>query len=193
MLKLVLLVAIVVACHPDGGQAQHPAEALDPVGVQHPAPPPVASSPAGVRPPAVDDGSLDAALSGQSDETVAAAKRWVYASFFNRVKRKVAENWHPAAVWRRVDPDGTVYGTATRHTEVRVSLSPGGELVDIDVTVPSGVKELDDEAVRAFRAAAPFASPPERLVQKDGRITFEFSLDFEAGGRVQAVAPAAVK
>jgi TonB family protein len=116
------------------------------------------------------------------DETALSAKRWIYASFFNRLKRQVAQNWDPAAVWRRSDPTGQVYGYKTRVTEVRVSLSPKGELAKIVVTGPSGVGELDDEAVRAFHAAAPFPNPPTELASKDNLITFAFSFYFEIGG-----------
>ncbi|MEO7092540.1 MAG: TonB family protein, partial [Polyangiales bacterium] len=115
------------------------------------------------------------------DETALSAKRWVFASFFNRLKRQVAQNWDPATVWRRADPQGTVYGFKTRVTEVRVSLSGNGTLQKIVVTSPSGVNELDDEAVRAFHASAPFPNPPDGLVQKDGLITFAFSFYFEIG------------
>ncbi len=149
MTKLVLLVAVVIACHPEGGPARHP------------------DAPAG--------------QSQASDIEALSAKSQVYASFFYRLKHKVAQNWDPNGVWRRIDPERTVYGTATRRTEVRVSLSPSGELADILVTVSSGVKELDDEGVRAFRAAAPFVEPPEGLVQADGRITFAFSLYWVGG------------
>ena len=115
------------------------------------------------------------------DETALSSKRWVYASFFNRLKRQVAQNWDPASVWRRSDPTGTVYGFKTRVTEVRVSLTRKGDLEKIMVTTPSGVAELDDEAVRAFHAAAPFPNPPDGLVQKDNLITFAFSFFFEIG------------
>jgi TonB family protein len=114
------------------------------------------------------------------DETALSAKRWVYASFFNRLKRQVAQNWDPATVWRRTDPQGTHHGFKTRVTEVRVSLSPQGKLVKIVVTAPSGVTELDDEAVRAFHASSPFPNPPDGLV-KDNQITFAFSFYFEIG------------
>jgi TonB family protein len=114
------------------------------------------------------------------DETALTAKRWVYASFFNRLKRQVAQNWDPQTVWRRTDPQGTHYGFKSRVTEVRVSLSPQGKLVRIVVTTPSGVSELDDEAVRAFNAAAPFPNPPDGLV-KDNQITFAFSFHFDIG------------
>ncbi|HEX3760913.1 MAG TPA: energy transducer TonB [Kofleriaceae bacterium] len=115
------------------------------------------------------------------DETSLSAKRWVYASFFNRLKRQVAQVWDPNSVWRRADPTGTRYGSKTRITEVRVSLSPRGDLAKILVVSPSGSNELDEEAVRAFRAAAPFPNPPEGLIQKDNLITFAFSFFFELG------------
>ncbi|HMG56567.1 MAG TPA: energy transducer TonB, partial [Kofleriaceae bacterium] len=115
------------------------------------------------------------------DETALSAKRWVYASFFNRLKRQVAQIWDPNSVWRRADPTGTVYGTKTRVTEVRVSLAPNGTLSKIVVVTPSGAVPLDEEAVRAFRIAAPFPNPPEGLVQKDNLITFGFSFYFQLG------------
>ncbi|HTR49964.1 MAG TPA: TonB family protein [Kofleriaceae bacterium] len=116
------------------------------------------------------------------DETALNAKRWVFASFFNRLKRSVAQNWDPASVWRKVDPTGNINGFKTRVTEVRVVLTPNGELSKIVITTPSGVTELDDEAVRAFHAAQPFPNPPKELVGGDGSITFAFSFFFEIGG-----------
>jgi TonB family protein len=117
----------------------------------------------------------------QGEETALTAKRWVHASFFNRLKRQVATNWDPQTVWRRSDPTGTHHGFKTRVTEVRVSLTPKGELAKIVVTTPCGVSELDDEAVRAFHAAAPFVNPPEALIEKNNLITFAFSFHFEIG------------
>jgi TonB family protein len=114
------------------------------------------------------------------EETALTAKRWVYASFFNRLKRQVAMNWDPQTVWRRSDPTGAHHGFKTRVTEVRVTLTAKGDLAKIVVMSPSGVGELDDEAVRSFRAAAPFPNPPDGLV-KDNQITFAFSFHFEIG------------
>jgi TonB family protein len=115
------------------------------------------------------------------DETALNAKRWIHASFFNRLKRQVAQNWDPGSVWRRRDPSGSVYGYKTRITEVRVALTAKGQLAKIVVTQPSGVNELDDEAVRAFQQAAPFVNPPKELANDDGLITFAFSFYFEIG------------
>ena len=73
-----------------------------------------------------------------------------------------------------------MYGFKTRVTEVRVSLNAAGAMARIVVVTPSGVSELDDEAVRAFRAVGSFPNPPDGLV-KDGMITFAFSFFFEIG------------
>ncbi|HTL32326.1 MAG TPA: TonB family protein [Kofleriaceae bacterium] len=122
---------------------------------------------------------MDDVLAGE--ETAVNSKRWIHASFFNRLKRQVAQNWDPAAVWRRNDPNGQVYGFKTRVTEVRVALSLKGDLTKIVVTGPSGVPELDEEAMRAFHAAGPFPNPPKELANGDGLITFAFSFYFEIG------------
>jgi TonB family protein len=129
------------------------------------------------------DANSSAADDDSADENSSSAKRWVYASFFNRVKGRVSEHWVPSVVWRRVDPTGARYGTSDRVTEVRVNLARSGALAGICVTSPSGSRELDDEAVRAFQAAAPFTAPPEGLVGKDDMITFRFTLTFQVTPR----------
>ncbi|MCA9542815.1 MAG: TonB family protein [Myxococcales bacterium] len=119
----------------------------------------------------------------EGDENAFNSKRWVFASFFNRVKRQVAQNWDPAGVWRREDPDGSVYGFKSRETHVKVSLDSRGQLAKIVVVGASGVQALDDEAIRAFRASGPFPNPPAQLINSDGRISFTFGFFFEIGER----------
>ena len=132
---------------------------------------------------AIGGGSVDHLEDVENgDETSLNSKRFIYASFFNRLKRQVRQNWDPATVWRRSDPDGSVHGFKTRVTEVRVTLTAKGDLQKIVVTSPSGVSELDDEAVRAFQASAPFPNPPDGLASKEGLITFAFGFYFEIGG-----------
>lgn len=118
------------------------------------------------------------------DETLLNSKRWRFASFFNRVKRQVAQNWHPDRAYRRRDPSGNVYGFKDRLTILRVRLSPRGELEDMHVEQPSGLGFLDDEALNAFRLAEPFPNPPRGLVdEKTGKISFRFGFLFELSRR----------
>jgi TonB family protein len=116
------------------------------------------------------------------EETGLNTKQFVFASFFNRMKRRVHQNWDPVSIWHRHDPTGQVYGFKTRITRVRVTLTPAGEMTRIIVASPSGVDLLDDEALRAFRAAQPFPNPPAGLVDATGNITFEFGFHLEIGG-----------
>ena len=101
------------------------------------------------------------------------------ADFFEQVKRDVFRQWDPDTVWRRIDPTSTVYGAHDRVTRLRVSLQPDGTLHTLEVAVSSGVFDLDDEALRAFRKAAPFVAPPRTLVSSDHVISFDFSLVYQ--------------
>lgn len=120
----------------------------------------------------------------EGKHTLLNSKRWRFASFFNRVKRQVAQNWHPNIVYRRRDPRGRVYGFKDRLTILRVKLSPKGELKHVQLEKASGVGFLDDEAVRAFKLAQPFPNPPRGLVdEKTGLISFRFGFLFEISRR----------
>lgn len=119
----------------------------------------------------------------EGNETLVNSRHWKYASFFNRVKRAVAERWHPDVDYRRRDPDGSVYGLRDRYTVLTVTLNPDGSLASIAISSPCGVDFLDDDAVNAFRLAAPFPNPPTELVDpKRGTIQFKFGFMFEISG-----------
>jgi TonB family protein len=116
----------------------------------------------------------------KGDETLLKTKEWKYASFFNRVKRAVAQHWHPDREYSRRDPKGNVYGFKTRTTHLLIVLHPNGSLKKIVLERPSGLTFLDDEAIKAFRKAAPFPNPPKRLVNRATRqIAFRFGFIFE--------------
>jgi len=132
---------------------------------------------------AVGSGTQDALKDvDDGEETALNSKKWKFASFFNRVKKQVQEQWRPDDVYRRRDPNGSIYGRTSRLTIVRVQLKPNGHLVGVDLEQPSGLEFLDDEAMRAFRAAQPFPNPPAQLVESDGTIRFQFGFLFELSG-----------
>lgn len=116
------------------------------------------------------------------DATALNSKKWKHAPFFNRVKRQVADEWHPEMVYVRHDPNGNVYGIKDRVTMLRIHLQPDGKLAGWTVLQSSGVDFLDDEAIDAFKKAAPFPNPPKDLVEGDGQIHFNFAFIFELSG-----------
>jgi len=119
------------------------------------------------------------------DETALNSKRWRFASFFNRIKRQVAEHWHPDEVYRQRDPTGAVYGRRNRYTELRISIKPDGNLSNVALALPSGLEFLDDEAIQAFKEAGPFPNPPRQLVESNGTINFGFGFLFDLNGAPQ--------
>ena len=115
---------------------------------------------------AIGGGTQDALKDvDDGDETALNSKRWRFASFFNRVKRQVAEHWHPDEVYRQRDPTGAVYGRQNRYTELRIQLKPDGRLGNVALAQPSGLEFLDDEAIEAFKEAEPFPNPPRQLIE----------------------------
>ena len=117
----------------------------------------------------------------EGSETALNAKKWKFASFFNRVKQQVRDHWRPAEEYRRRDPSGSIYGQNDRYTLLRVQLKPDGSLANVALETPSGVEFLDDEAIEAFKQAQPFPNPPKQLVES-GLIEFRFGFFFELSG-----------
>jgi TonB family protein len=122
--------------------------------------------------PDVDDGA----------NTALNAKGWKFASFFNRIKRQVAQHWRPADQYEKRDPTGHIYGSGQWVTMLHVSLKPDGSLSGVSVAKPSGLEFLDDEAIEAIKRASPYPNPPSQLVGDDGMIAFKFGFFFDVDG-----------
>ena len=168
--------ALLAAC-----ASGHPAAATSP--------PPPATPPA-THASAVTTNPATETPAGDEPDTVLTSRRWKYAVFFNRMKRRVAAEWHPDTVWKARNPSGTRDVFGDRITVLRVSLAPDGSLKQTSVAQSSGLDVLDQEAARAFRAAQPFDHPPPALVNATtGLISFQFGFHFEVGTGHSTVAP----
>ena len=118
----------------------------------------------------------------EGEETALNAKRWKFATFFNRVKEQVRNQWKPNDEFRRRDPTGAIYGSQDRLTQVHVQLKADGSLAKISVAQTCGVDFLDETAMEAFKQAQPFPNPPRQLVQASGLIDFDFGFYLEISG-----------
>jgi hypothetical protein len=119
----------------------------------------------------------------EGNETALNAKRWLYATFFNRVKERVRDRWKPADEYQRRDPTGRIYGAEDRYTLLQVSLKADGSLANVSVAHTCGLDFLDDTAVTAFKEAQPFINPPRKLFEAGhGIYTFGFGFFFEVSG-----------
>lgn len=116
----------------------------------------------------------------EDSETALNTWRFKHATFFNRVADAIRRTWLGGDVMGQVDPDGRLYGREDRTTRVQITLDRDGSVVDLALTSPSGVIALDDEALRAIRAAGPFHNPPRALFGDGDRFAFVFgfTIDF---------------
>jgi TonB family protein len=104
----------------------------------------------------------------------------VSAAYFNRIRYQIEDHWHPAEVYRRGDPTGSIHGPGDRLTMVRIRLTPDGTLQSVEIEQPSGLEFLDELAIAAVWAAQPFPGPPPELVGgSDGLINFTFGFRFD--------------
>jgi TonB family protein len=118
----------------------------------------------------------------EGEETALNAKRWRFATFFNRVKEQVRDHWKPVEEYRRRDPTGAIYGAQDRLTQVHVQLRADGSLAKVSLSQTCGVDFIDDTAIEAFKQAQPFPNPPHQLVQASGLIDFDFGFYLEISG-----------
>jgi len=118
----------------------------------------------------------------EGEETALNAKRWKFATFFNRVKEQVRDRWKPVEEYQRRDPTGAIYGAQDRLTQVHVQLRPDGSLAKVSLAQTCGVDFIDDTAIEAFKEAQPFPNQPRQLVQASGLIDFDFGFYLEISG-----------
>jgi TonB family protein len=99
-----------------------------------------------------------------------------YYGFYHRIRQKLEQFWG-----RSIQETAAQLLEQGRHiskddnliTALVVTLNELGEIVDINIKGPSGVKELDDAAIDSFNDAGPFPNPPKDLVH-NGVVTIEW-------------------
>ncbi|HPI41531.1 MAG TPA: TonB family protein [Pseudobdellovibrionaceae bacterium] len=52
-------------------------------------------------------------------------------------------------------------------------------MVKVQVIGDSGIQDLDDAAIEAFKAAAPFPNPPKGVVENDGTVQIRWDFVLE--------------
>ena len=113
----------------------------------------------------------------EGETTALNTRAFKYATFWNRFKGAISEQWRPAIVYNSRDPDGRLFGSQDRETRLEVVLDgESGALKSIRVVGQSGLDFLDREAVRAVQTAAPFPNPPRALADERGEIRFPFGM-----------------
>ncbi len=110
----------------------------------------------------------------KGNETYLNTQKFAYAAYFNKMKQAISRNWSPGTAIIVNDPTGRMYGRKDRFTKLQVFISAQGKLVKAKVITSCGVDFLDREAINAFKMAAPFAPPPEILLNEDKQLEIRF-------------------
>lgn len=117
----------------------------------------------------------------QGLETMLSTKEFKYYTYFNRIRRQLSQHWEPKVrdKLNKIFREGrTIASDEDKITRLVIFLNPAGNLVKVQVLSESGVRDLDEAAIEAFKSAAPFPNPPRGIVDADGtvKIRWDFVL-----------------
>ena len=117
-------------------------------------------------------------------QTILNTREFKYYSYFTRIRNQLRQNWEKKIrekVKTMLRQGRSIASTSEdRITKVIIILDSGGILQKVQVIERSGVRDLDEAAVEAFRAAAPFPNPPEGMIEKDGTVKIPWDFVLEA-------------
>lgn len=116
-------------------------------------------------------------------QTVLSTREFVYYSYFKRIKGQIQQHWEPSIkgkMKRLMQRGRTIATSQDRTTKLLIVLNNQGKLVGVQVLGESGIEDLDDAAIEAFKAAAPFPNPPTGIVEQDGTIKIRWDFVLEA-------------
>lgn len=115
-------------------------------------------------------------------ETLLRTREFVYYSYYNRIKSKLRQHWEPR-IKKKIDKilrkGRRIASTNDKITRLVITLDQTGELKRIQVRNASGYNDLDDAAIEAFRAAAPFPNPPSGIVNPQGEVAIPWDFVLE--------------
>lgn len=119
----------------------------------------------------------------QTLKTALNTKEYKYYGYYQRIKTQLNQWWQPEVkekVSRLMTQGRTIASDSNNKvTKLIIVLNDAGTLVKVQVIGESGVRDLDEAAVEAFRQAAPFPNPPKGMVENDGtiRIRWDFVVE----------------
>ena len=115
-------------------------------------------------------------------QTLLNTREFAYYSYYHRIRQKIQVFWEPAIKQkvRHLFASGRKLASVQdRVTKLIIVLDKKGRLVSVQVLGESGVRDLDEAAVEAFRTAEPFPNPPKGMAENDGKIRIRWDFVLE--------------
>ncbi|MEZ0390665.1 MAG: energy transducer TonB [Pseudobdellovibrionaceae bacterium] len=116
-------------------------------------------------------------------ETLLSTREFVYYSFYARIRRQLNQHWGGKVrekMMKIVKEGRTIASADDKITKLLITLNRKGHLVKVQVLSDSGIRDLDEAAIEAFKEAAPFPNPPDGIVETDGTIKIRWDFILEA-------------
>jgi TonB family protein len=115
-------------------------------------------------------------------ETALTTKEFIYYTYYARMRQQLNQHWTPKIkeTIKQIYARGRqIASNQDKITRCIVYLDAAGKLIKIQIIGDSGVREIDEAATEALRAAAPFINPPRGMIDEDGiiRIRWDFILE----------------
>ncbi|MBI3534428.1 MAG: energy transducer TonB [Deltaproteobacteria bacterium] len=117
----------------------------------------------------------------ESDRTALNTKEYMFYSYFQRIRQRLDLAWGGTLREKltKLYRSGRELASDVDHiTKLIVILNGNGEVVKVQVIEESGVRDLDEAAIKAFNQSGPFPNPPKGLVDRQGiiKIRWDFIL-----------------
>lgn len=119
----------------------------------------------------------------KGNETLLTTREFVYYSFYARIRRQLNQHWGGKVkekLTKLLKEGRSIASTDDKVTKLLITLNRKGQLVKVQVLSNSGIRDLDDAAIEAFKEAAPFPNPPPGIVGADGTIQIRWDFVLEA-------------
>ena len=110
-------------------------------------------------------------------------KEYKYYGYYNRIKNQLNQWWVPKVQQKFTNmlrQGRTIASEENKITKLVIVLNDAGNLVRVQVLAASGVRDLDDAAIEAFRSAAPFPNPPKGMIDSDGTVKIRWDCVVES-------------
>ncbi len=115
-------------------------------------------------------------------ETLLSTREFVYYTYYARIRKQLNQFWSPKVkekITKMYREGRQIASTDDKITKCLVTLDKIGNLVKVQIIGISGIRELDEAAIEAFKLAAPFPNPPNGMVDDDGNIKVRWDFILE--------------
>jgi TonB family protein len=121
----------------------------------------------------------------EGEETWLNAREFKYATFMNRMKSDIAQQWFPRVrdAQQARDPDGRLYFYKERTVVLSLTIDTSGNVKDLSVLQSSNVDFFDRAAMTSVQAAQPFPNPPRGMFREEAQVRIPFSFTMYPGDR----------